>query len=171
MSVREKNKDAYKEYVKFYSRPRKGVLGMKDRQGRIMTTDRMFAEYANVSPATLSQWKKLPSFQRDVRLARASLVDGSYPDLLQAMIKKATEGDVPAFREIKEFLKEYEPDLSKIRDQEQADPLTSPAVIEVVAETITSKLQELPEITASYGKIETIVLSVLTEMFIEVDAS
>lgn len=87
-------------------------------------TQKQFALLIQVDEGTLSDWKHLDGLLDDVNaLARYHLKD-SLTDIYAALVKAATEGDVPAIKLALEVSGEFVPrqrldlDLSKLSDDE-----------------------------------------------------
>lgn len=76
-------------------------------------TQKEFAEKVDVSPTTLSNWKKEPGFMNDVERLRRDHLDEKLSDVYQALIRRAKEGDVRAIKTALKQAGRYQEDLSE----------------------------------------------------------
>lgn len=80
---------------------------------RVPATQKELAEQLGVAQSTLSDWKHSPEVQAVLRDWRESYRTG-FVEAVEAVFRKAKQGDVPAFKALAEVLGENAPQKTEI---------------------------------------------------------
>lgn len=70
-------------------------------------TDEDMAAELNVSPETLSKWRRLPGFQKKVKKLAEEYLGNGLPAVLKTLSQKAKKGNVQAIKLLMDYIERY----------------------------------------------------------------
>lgn len=80
------------EYIKFLA------AGKIDKDGKKWSREDFATKVAKVNPSTLYDWQRIPGFKEALFQETMSRVSDWIPAMTRAQVKKAMQGDTPAFK-------------------------------------------------------------------------